>query len=152
MSRNRSYEPINQKNRTYCYVESQKMYAQQMKRECGYGIPKGRVDVNVGHISSIYPITRMQLFLLAGIAVGTVATGGIDCESLTGIVDGHATPQVSNDRMNHNCDAGLPLPDFTPSDDGADASANQALFKTGAVMGDFISQRIGQRIGGAKNG
>jgi len=135
MSRNRSFRQP--PNRKHGGADIRKMQVHQLERGWRYDIHTWHVDVNVGHIST-YPTTRMQFFLLAGITYVMAATGGIDCEFLTGIVDDHATPHVYSDR--NDTDPHITV--VTPPNGEPGASANSVL----AAMADPILQRTGQWI------
>ncbi|GEM_PF-4451378 len=146
MSRNRPRrQPSNLKNGVHGGVDIPKRQAQQMESGCRYGsMPKWHVDSGTCYI----PRTRSVLLIEVIIIFTFAASGGSDGGFPTGIVaDCAPESHVVKDLIDRDYNADPPLPDFTLSDDGADASANSVL----AAIADPILRRTGQRIGGAKN-
>ena len=138
--------PINPKNRIrYSRVDLRKMYAPHLEIGWRHGIPKWP-DVHVGSGTCCIPRTQSGL-LIAGLATFTLlaVSGGIGGD-IPAIVDDHATESHVFKDLRRDCNADLHRSVFTPTDDGADASANQDLSKTVVALVDSISQRTGSWI------
>ena len=126
MSRSRpSKQPINPKNCVYSRVDLHKMYAPQLERGWWHGIPKWP-DVYVG--SGTCCIPRKQCGFVMILTFTVLAASAVIGGDIPAIAEDHAPEsRVFKDLTDRNCDAVQPIAVFTPSGDGADASANSVL-------------------------